>query len=343
MSELLDMPPLGADFLLFGRDVPSLLVDPRDGSAHVNRDKLLTGWRWRPAKVNGVYPYALGATETGVDFVIPYDAQSGEGEKGVGDQEVSYFWCGLTTSTDRVAVTPIVGAPIAHDLSNVPISSNLVFGTPGWPGYLPSSIYGWADSDFRFRVSQLSGATKVSMGTFCRTFAGGSPPELQALRRRTDRLAGVHPYWVGPFSLNSSALSGPEISLAPGADVEIRFPCEDGDFVTPYPPLDDSTSTSGVEAILRAHVYVENGDGSRRALTDWPKGVNWRRSFATPTDYVTGVQGGVLRAMSAKKRQRTLLVKEGGSIVVHVMSDDTGTVTFRAAFLGWRMKLGRRS
>ena len=303
-----------------------------DGSYHVSGEKERIQWRWRYGQLNqGGISSSLPASGASQDIVVDLGAQ------GVaGDSEIAYFWARETSGNLRFLVRPQVGPPLNQYLSNVALSSNLVFGTAQLPGYLPSTIYAYLNSDVTFNAQGPAGgaARTVQCGVFCRTWLGGKEDEARRAAHRTPYV----PMWIGPESKMNPALTGPEVTIAPGATAVLRFPAPyDADFILGW-ILDDSTSTTGLEPSMEARIQDE---ASREQLIDFPTGLDWRNFIACPTVTITGMPtGGVLRAMSLKspKGGWTHRVPRTSGLEVTIVSTDAGTITFRGCLLGWAVK-----
>lgn len=342
-SSLPDPEPCGAPTSCLARGTPQnaspdvasvLYADPAkggDGSYHVNGEKENIQWRWRYAQfAQGGLSTTLPANGNERDLIVDLGAQ------GVsGDSEIAYFWARESGANRRFAVRPQVGPPLNQYLSNVFISSNLVFGTAQLPGYLPSPIYAYLNSDVIFKTQSLGGvAETVEAGVFCRTWVGKDDFESRRAAHETPYV----PMWIGPESKMNPTLSGPEVSIPPGGTVVLRFPAPyDADFILAW-ILDDSTSTTGSEPSMSALIRDE---ASREQLIDLPQGLDWRTFLACPTVTVTGMPtGGVVRAMSLKspKGGWTHRIPRTSSLEVTITSTDAGTITFRAALLGWAIK-----
>jgi hypothetical protein len=330
----------GAPSLAWGPDVPTLLwADPKtggDGKYCLNADKSLVKWRWMPMqREERLFPTVLAAGEE-----TELGGQIGGGAGSRGDLEVGAFML-TTTANRRVAVRPYVSSPIDKYLSNVLISSNLIFGTAQMPGLLPSPIYSLAKTYWRFTVRNLTAlATTVSGVVWGRKFVDRGRELCADQRRRAELLSVVWPYWLGPQD-QTAALSGPEIALPPGGQLEVRFPIPSSfDFLARF-ILDDSTSTTGLEPVLIAQIAE---DDTTRGLVDLTQtrvqGIAWRDFLACPTVTVPGMpSGGVVRAASlgSPRGGWTHLFKRKSAIVVKFFSGDAGTITLRPAFQGWAL------
>ncbi len=314
--------------------------DPKkggDGSYHVNGDKDFVQWRWRVGQLNqGGVSSALPSSLAPQDVIIDFGAQDGQ----KGDSEVGYFWARETSGNNRFAVTPKITTPLLKYLSNVPISSNLVFGTSQLPGYLASPIYVELNSDMNFQAQALASSPPglaIDAGAFCRAYNDSAD---QQAARRAAKDGCYTPMWVGPQDKQNATLTGPEISIPSGATIKLRFPAPgDADFVVAW-ILDDSTSTTGMEPLLNVVVQEE---ANRERLIDWPPGLDWRSFLACPTVTVTGMPtGGVIRAMSLKSPRGawTHRIPAKSALEVQISSADAGTVTFRAALHGWAVACG---
>lgn len=323
------------DSLGWGPEVPTLLYsDPRDGGNGQycsNADKALVKWRWVPAKFqNRLFPVTFSSGET-----TDLDVQIGGGSGTRGDTEIGSFL--LTTSAGRVAVRPYVSSPIDKYLSNIPIPSNLMFGTAQLPGMLQSSVYSLANTFWRMTTQNLfAGNNTVSMVLFGRKFTDRGREQWANERRRAELLSVAWPYWIGPQDIsNNATLTGPEVTLTAGSTVTLRFPVPSGqDFLLRH-ILDDSTSTTGVEPLLTATIVEED---TNRTLIDFPSGIRWRDFLACPTVSVTGFpSGGTIRAFSlgSPKGGWTHLVKRNSALVITFTSSDPGTITLRPALAGW--------
>lgn len=331
-------------------DVPTLYyADPArggDGSYVVNGNKADVQWRWRSAASNQIYsvPLPAGGLTPGfvalpgpvVDAVIDFSAQGG----GSGDSEVQHFW-GNTVSGRRFAVQPKMGPPVNKYICNVPISSNLVFGTAQLPGYLSSPLKAWANSDLRFNAQSLGNHAEVlNLGAFVRAYDDTGCPEAGDCRRRAwlEEVNGFLPGWIGPQDRVNADLTGPEIQIPPyyygNPTIDIRFPgFTDCDFLAEF-LLDDSTSTTGMEPLLSAVLIEED---TRETLTDGTSGISWRDFMACPTVNVAGFpSGGTIRAMSLKTPRGgwSQQVRRTSAMVLRVTTSDPGIVTFRAAIHG---------
>lgn len=304
-----------------------------DGSYGVNGDKYRVQWRWRVGQLaqGGVSSALPAGTNTPQDVIIDF------GSQGVlGDSEIAYFFGRETTGNNRFAMRPQLGPPINQYLANVPISSNLILGTAQLPGYLPSSLYAYLNSDLNLHPQSLGGIPEtVELGCFCRTW---NDDEKQAQARRAAHEGWFLPSWVGPQDKLNPSLTGPEVTIAPGATVKLRFPAPSShsDFIAGW-ILDDSTSTTGLEPLLNVMLQEED---TRERLIDLPTGIDWRNFLACPTVTIVGMpNGGVVRAMSLKGPRGgwTHRVPATSSIEALITSADAGTVTFRACLLGWNV------
>ncbi len=331
-------------------DVPTLFYsDPArkggDGSYVVNGGKADVQFRWRSAASQQVFSIALpagvgfhGPTSLAnpgavVDSVVDFSAQGA----GSGDSEAQHLW-GAAASGRRFACQPQMGTPVDQYLSNVPISSDLVFGTAQLPGYLSSPLRCWANSDLRLNAQSLGGFSEtLSLGAFCRTRDDSGCQEAGDCRREVwlEEMKGFLCGWIGPQDKVNPDLTGPEIGIPPGGDIELRFPApSNADFLAAY-ILDDSTSDTGLEPQLTAILMEED---TRETLTDFPSGISWRDFIACPTVNVTGFTGGgTVRAMSLKSPRGgwTQQVRRTSALVLKLSSQDAGNITFRAALHGW--------
>lgn len=319
-------------------DDPAIIYsDPReggDGSYHLDGRKDYTQWRWRVGQLNqGGVSSALVAGAGGVvgpltDVLIDFGAQEGD----QGDSEIAYFWGRESGSNLRFAVQPQLGPPLNKYLANVPISSNLVFGTSQLPGYLPSPIYAYANADLKFNAHALgSFAETIQVGAFCRA-RNDCKAQVEGRRIAMEYYSTI---WIGPQDKLNTAYTGPEISIAAGATAKLRFPAPDKYDAQVAWILDDSTSTTGSEPVMDVIIQDEK---NREQLIDLPTGLSWRDFLACPTVTVTGMPaGGVVRAMSLKSPRGgwSHRIPANSALEVEIFSRDSGTITFRAAMLGW--------
>lgn len=327
-------------------DEPAIVYsDPAkggDGSFSVDGKKDLAQFRWRAAQLN----------QGGVNIALPGPAGGNPGQQvnpsidlgaqdGIrGDSEIAYFFGRETSGNFRFGVKPQIGPPINMYLSNVFISSELVFGTSQLPGYLASPLYAWLNSEIDLNAISLAsspGALTAQMGAFCRAW-NDSKEQRDARRAAHD---GCYiPLWSGPEMKMNPALTGPEITIAPGATVRLRFPAPyDFDFLAAW-ILDDSTSTTGLEPQLNA---IPRDERSRDNLVDDPAGISWRDFIACPCVNVAGMpNGGNIRAMSLKspKGGITHRIPAGSALEVDLVSSDAGTITARVALHGWSVQCG---
>lgn len=324
-----------APSLDWGPEVPTILYDdPKnggDGSYCLNEDKSLVKWRWIPARLGGSFPAVLTASQV-TELGVEIGGLSGK----KGDTEIGGF---MLTSTGRVAIRPFFSSPIDHYLSNIPIPSSLISGTSQLPGLLQSTLYCLAKTFGRVTVQELSGlGNTVSLVYWGRKFIDDGRERWGNQRRLAELLAVALPHWLGPDSQTAS-LRGPEVTLAAGGTVELRFPCpSNADFLARW-LLDDSTSTTGAEPVLTAQVIEED---TGRMLVDYlPSGVQglrWRDFMACPTVSVAGMpSGGTIRAFSLgfPRGGWTQLVKRTSALVIRFISGDIGTITLRPAVAGW--------
>jgi hypothetical protein len=212
-----------------------------------------------------------------------------------------------------------------------------MLGTAQLPGYLPSPLYAYLNSDVNFNPQSLGGINEtIEIGLFCR--ARTNCVDQEAARK----VAHDDPYlpmWIGPETKNDASLTGPEITIASGQTVVLRFPGPyDADFIMAW-ILDDSTSTSGLEPVMDVVIQEED---TRERFVDDPNGISFRDFVACSTNVIVGMPGGgVVRAMSLKghKGGWTHRIPKTSAIQVTIISGDVGTITFRAALLGWAVQV----
>jgi hypothetical protein len=325
--------------MVWAPDVPTLLwSDPKDGgdgSYCLNADKGLVKWRFAPFRFQDrLFPVAMAANEE-----AEFNLQVGGGAGSRGDYQVGALML-TSTNAQRVAVRPYVASPFDKYLSNVLISANLMFGTAQLPALLPSPIYSLAKTDWRVTVRNLVAAPNtVSAVSWGRKFIDRGRELCADQRRKAELLAHAWPYWIGPQHMEA-AFTGPQVTLLPGAQIDLRFPIPSfADFLARW-ILDDSTSTTGLEPLLDAQIME---DDTTRGLVDLAgvaglQGLRWRDFMACPTVTIAGFpSGGVIRAASLgfPRGGWTHLFKRRSAIVVRFTSADPGTITLRTCFQGW--------
>lgn len=310
-------------------DVPALLQNEETGEYVISPDKSSVKFSWQPARFNNTFPIVLAANQQ-VEANVRVTPEDGL----KGDVEVGAF---LLTSTGRVSVQPFV--PVLNKfLSNIPISSSLMFGTSQLPALLAQTLYAFPSVDWTVALRDLTGAPNtVSPVFFGRRFSDRRRERLDDPRQAQLLSKFMHLYFIGPTTGVTGAgvavPGGAEVTLAAGQTVTLQFPVP-GDAVFDCRwILDDSTSTTGVEPVLTAQIF-EGDTGS--PMNDTP--MAWRDFLAAPTTLaIAGMpSGGFLRAASLPSPGGcwSSLFERATKIRVTFTSADAGTITLRVAFGG---------
>ncbi len=314
---------------LYTGDEPALLYDDQTGEYVCSPFKSSVKFSWQPARLNNVFAPALTANQK-ADFSVRVTPEDG----GKGDVEVAAL---MLNSTGRCAVQPYVPG-LDKFLSNVPVSSALMFGTAQLPALLPQTIYGFPSVDWTLTIQDLTGsANTVSAVLFGRRFCDRNQQRLEDPRQAMLLQKFMHPYWLGPstafLSTGAGVPGGPEVTLAAGATITLEFTVNGDVAFNCFSILDDSSSTTGVEPVLTAQIFP----GENAApLNDVP--MSWRDFLASPTVAVTGFPGtgNIVRAASLPSPAGcwTNLFERSTKVRVVFTSGDAGTITLRCAFAG---------
>jgi len=320
------------DVPLMTGDVPALVLDEATGKYSLNQDKLSVKWSWQPGRFNNQFPFQLAPNQT-ADFNIRVTAEAG----GEGDVEVAAF---MITTTGRVSCQPYIPQWDKH-LSNVPLSTSLMFGSAQLQAMIAETIYSFPSIDWTLTMTELTGAPNlVSPVVSGRRFTQKGVGQYDTDKAKAlSRL--ITPYWLGPSTATLvtapgaapiTVPGGPEIALPPGATITLEFPCPgDAAFDCKW-ALDDSTSTTGLEPVMVAQIQ-EGQTGY--PLNDVP--MSMRDFLFAPTVAVAGFpSGGIIRAASLPSPQGnwTHLYPKETKIKVVVTSNDAGTITLRPCFAG---------
>jgi hypothetical protein len=314
---------------LMSGDVPALDYDEESGVFAISPAKAGVKWAWQPGRLNNTFPAVLTPNQA-TDINVKTTPEDGNR----GDTEVIAF---LLTSTGRVAIQPYVPV-LDKQLSNVPLSSSLMFGTSQLPALLAQTLYSYPSVDWTLAVRDLTGvANTISPVLFGRRFVDRKRAREDDLRQAQLISRFMHAYWIGPSTGFTGAgvlvPGGPEVALAPGGTVTLEYPVPgDAAFDCRW-ILDDSTSTTGLEPLLTAQIF-EGDRGS--PLNDVP--MSWRDFLASPTTLaVAGApSGGFFRAASLPSPGGcwSHLFERATKIRVTFVSTDAGTITLRTAFAG---------
>lgn len=319
-------------------DVPALLYDDGKDAAGsqirapeyvINPYKSSVKFSWQPARFGNQFPFALSANQQ-AEFNVKVTPEDGL----KGDVEVSAF---LMTQTGRCSVQPYVPM-LDKYIANVPLSSNLLFGSAQFPALLAQTLYSYPSVDWTLAIRDLTGAANtISPVLFGRRFIDRRKDRADDPRQAQLLSKFMHPYWIGPVTGVTSAgvtvQGGAEVSLAAGGTVTLFYPVPgDAAFDCRW-ILDDSTSTTGAEPILTAQIF--EGD-TGPPLNDVP--MSWRDFLAAPTTLaITGMpSGGFIRAASTPSPGAVWshLFEKSTKIRVVFTSADPGTITLRTAFGG---------
>ena len=326
---------LGQDTVvsLMTGDIPALLYNEETKEFAINPYKSSAKWSWQPGRYENQFPYTLPANKQ-VDFNVKVTPEDGL----KGDVEVCAF---LLTSTGRISVQPFIPM-LSKFISNVPLSSSLMFGTAQLPGLLAQTIYSMPSVDWTLAIRELTGAPNViSPVLFGRRFTDRQKERLFDPRQAQLLSKFMHVYWLGPTTgvlvtaggVVSTVQGGAEVTLPAGGTVTLYYQVP-GDAVFDCKwILDDSTSTTGLEPNVVAQIFP--GDNAT-PLNDVP--MSWRDFLASPTTLpIAGMPSdGFLRAASLPSPGGcwTNTFERSTKIKVVFTSTDAGTITLRTGFHG---------
>lgn len=265
---------------LSSEDVPVLAWDEKTQSYVIDPEKAGVTWNYLVVKYNNSYPIAL---TSGQDVIaaayVPPDAPN----------ELESL---MLTSDGRVAIrVTLEREGKKHNLSNVMVASNLLCGNAQYQAEFNQTSLLKPGDYATVRLRDLSNASNNVSPVFrARRFGSRTPSkEMDAVGQFS---RWTYPYVLGPSQgtltpsggTAAGVAGGPEIVLAAGATVDLRFD-PDASFDC-NAILDDSTLADNVtppNSNLTAQVYW----GDMLLMSD---PISWRDFVARPTSAITGFQ-----------------------------------------------------
>ncbi len=313
------------------------LLDPNQ--FEINESKSDVKLAWSTTRFNNAFPFTLTAGQQ-IDASIA--AQAAGGLRG--DMEYAAL---LLNSTGRVAIR-LQSPFLNRKISNIPLSSNLMFGNAQIPGLLAQSLLSIAPTTWSVTAKDLSNATNtVSMVTFGRRFADAEARRVDQVRRAMLFSQFMNPYFIGPLSGTvtvagagaiGSVAGGPEVTLLAGQSVTLRYDTGGSDYLL-YWLLDDTTQSDGLEPNLTCQILM--GDV---AIPLQDLAISARDFVFAPTVAVAGMkQIGGIAGLSAAQCQSpgggwTMLVRKGTKFQISFNNTNSiasaKTITLRNALGG---------
>ena len=300
---------------------------PLDASNFViNEAKSDVPWSWNTVRFNNNFPITLAAGQQ-VDAALASQAAS----RMRGDNEFAGL---LMTATGRVAAQ-IKSPAIRRQLSNIPISANLLFGNAQLPALLAQSLISLPSTTWSCVLRDLSGsANTVSPVAFGRRYMDDDARRIEQVRRALLFANFMSPYLIGPLSGQvttagagslGGVAGGSEVTLRAGATMTLRYDTGGSDFIW-YWNLDDSTQSDGAEPAMTCQILL--GDVATPLMD---VAISARDFVFAPTVAVTGmkqiagVTGGIAAAsLPSPGAGWTMLVRKGTKI--QIVFNNTNTV-----------------
>lgn len=317
-------------------DRVSQYLNPPPGGASgdfvVNSQKAAVKWNWQTGRFQNTFPITLSAGQQ-VDATVATQAMGGMR----GDSEISAL---MLKSTGRVSVLMTIPF-LNRKLSNVPVSSNLMFGNAQLPALLAQTLLTLPTAAWSIALKDLSNATNSASPVYYgRRFTDRHQDRLDQVRRALLFSQFMHPYVLGPtagvVSGGGGLNGGPEVVITGGQTATLRFDTGGADFDWRW-ILDDSTSSDGLEPNLTANILL--GD-SGLPLAD--QAISWRDFMAAPTVAVTGMMpiggiSGIAAASMGSPGCWSMLVRRGTKLQVQFTNNNASngaSITLRPGLGG---------
>jgi hypothetical protein len=298
-------------------------LNPRDpqGDFVVSAEKAGVRWNWSTGRVSNNFPIQLTAGQQ-LDASVAVQATGSMR----GDLE---FAAMLLTATGRVS-TKIKVPYLTRELSNVPVSANLMWGNAQLPALMAQTLLSLPTAAWTVAIKDLSNAPNTVSPVFWgRRFTDRAKERLDQVRRAMLFSQFMHPYVIGPtmgvITGGGAVPGGPEVVIANGQTITCRFDLGGCDYDWRW-IMDDSTQADGLEPNLLAQILI--GDAAT-PLMDTP--ISWRDFVAAPTVSVIGMKqiAGIAHGIAAASCPSpgtcwSMLVRRGTKLQVAFTNTNTG-------------------